>query len=61
MELGNIHQDNLRTSLQVNAIKKEIESQKQYANAILQMGQESNNAVNLHANKAASGHVDTYA
>lgn len=61
MEIRNVHQENLQNALQINAIKKEIEAQKQYAGAVLQMGQESNDAVNLHANKAATGHIDTYA
>lgn len=61
MELRNVHQENLQNALQIHSIKEEIESQKKYANAILEMGQESNQAVNLHANKATSGHIDTYA
>lgn len=60
MDLGALSRD-VQNAVEIKMLKQQMEDDRQYADAVLKMGQEVTEAVDLHVNKATGGHLDTFA
>lgn len=61
MEIVNGAAQTAQTDLEVKLLKQEIDAQKDYADAVLKMGQSVTSSIDLHVNKASGGHLDAFA